>query len=463
MTDWPDDWFRKPAAGAGGGGAADGAGDPGGAGAEYLRGGTEPPTVEGVARPSQSAGAQGGVDPAFGATAPAGRHLAADQLTVPGTAGAAYSPHQPGMGGGVGAPGGSAGAGAGWPEQPALRTSGRQARSAWPGGFGLPTGPRLTGWRRWLRPRVIVAAVAALICAILIIAIGGYFFLDSRLTKIDALSASAPTAGQNWLITGSTGKLNRSLIVRLHTGFDFDNLSDTIMVLHIPANGGRPTLVSIPRDSYVPIPGKGWNKINAAYAFGGPALMVRTVQQDTGLHINHYLGIGYDGLVNVVNAVGGIRLCLPGAVNDPKAGIRLPKGCDKLNGRQALGFVRTRQFAVGDLQRVQDQRVMMKALLKKMTSVGTALNPFAIIPAAVGSADAVTVDKGTSLLQLVHVAFALKNPVTTTVPFGGFATNAAGDVVLWNTSQARQLFHDLATDQRVPRRLITGSKLVPTV
>ena len=92
-----------------------------------------------------------------------------------------------------------------------------------------------------------------------------------------------------------------------------------------------------------------------------------------------------------------------------------------------------------------------------MTSAGTLINPFAVIPAASGAASALTVDNGTGLSQLVSVAFALKNPVTTTVPFGGFATNSAGSVVEWNTAEAQQLFRDLATDQALPKNLITGS------
>jgi hypothetical protein len=105
----------------------------------------------------------------------------------------------------------------------------------------------------------------------------------------------------------------------------------------------------------------------------------------------------------------------------------------------------------------------MKAILSKVTSAGTLANPFATIPAAIGSADSITVDPGTHLYQLIQVAFALRNPETTTVPFGGFEDTSVGSVVLWNRPEALQLFGDLAKDQPVPKSLLTGSSAKPTV
>jgi LCP family protein required for cell wall assembly len=250
----------------------------------------------------------------------------------------------------------------------------------------------------------------------------------------------------------------------LATGHDISgHRSDTVLILHIPSGGGRPVLVSVPRDSYVPIPGHGSSKINAAYAYGGPKLLAETVQNATGLYINHFMGIGFGGLVSVVNSVGGVNMCLPGPMVDPKAGLDLKAGCQTLDGAQALGFVRTRNFAESDLQREQDQRLFLKALLSKMTSPGTIINPFAAIPAASGATGSLTVDQGTSLYDLLHVALALRNPETTTVPIANASyVTAAGDSVLWNTTEASQLFHDLKTDTPVPRSLLTGSKVTGT-
>ena len=272
-----------------------------------------------------------------------------------------------------------------------------------------------------------------------------YFFLDSKLHRenvlVDYSGRPAASAGQNWLIAGSDSRqgLSAKQERRLATGFDVSGQrSDTIMILHVPSNGGPSVLVSLPRDSYVPIPGYGYNKINAAYSFGGPKLLAKTVQNVTGLRINHYMGIGFGGFVNVVNAVGGVRMCLKAPLHDPAAGLHLHKGCQTLNGGEALGYVRTRhKFADQDLQRVQDQRLFLRALLSKMTSTGVMLNPFAAIPAAIGVADTLTVDQGTSLYQLIGVAFALRNPETTTVPIANpnYLT-ANGDAVQWNSAQA---------------------------
>jgi LCP family protein required for cell wall assembly len=308
--------------------------------------------------------------------------------------------------------------------------------------------------------------VASLVVLAVVATVGLYFSLNSKLTRINVLvPTSLTSAGTNWLIAGSDsrGGLTRQQENQLALGHDIPGgRSDTIMLLHIPSNGTRPTLVSVPRDSYVPIPGNGYNKINAAYAIGGPKLLIQTVQDATKLPINHFMSIGFGGLVSVVNDVGGVRMCLPAPMKDPKAGLNLKAGCQTLNGGQALGLVRTRNFGLSDLQREQDQRVLLKALLAKMTSAGTLINPFAVIPAASGAASAISVDQGTQLTQLVSVAFALRDPVTTMVPFGGFATTNAGSVVEWDAAAAAQFFSDLAHDQALPKNLITGSSVKGT-
>ena len=388
-----------------------------------------------------------------------------------------FSPRQQGPG----SAGGSA-RGGGWygPDGASANASAGGNRTAWPsqppsrsglgsgaGGGGRYRVPGRSGWRRWLRPRRILAILAGLVALIVVVAVAVYFSVSSKLTKVDVLTpVSFTSAGTNWLITGSDSRagLSKKQENQLALGHDISGQrSDTILLLHVPANGTRPTLVSLPRDSYVPIPGHGYNKLNAAYAFGGAKLLVQTVQNVTGLPVSHYMGIGFGGLVSVVNDVGGVQVCLKAPMKDPKAGLNLKAGCQTLNGDQALGFVRTRNFAIGDLQREQDQRILIKGILNKMTSPGTLANPFAVIPAANGAAAAITIDQGTGLTQLISVAFALRNPVTTTVPIAnpGMST-PVGSAVEWNRTEARQFFNDLGHDQALPKDLITGSSVQGT-
>ena len=429
--DWPQGWYsEEPDEPAAGGGA---------------RGQRPGPSF--TPRPEQG-GSGGGYRPPGGAY---GSERGYGQDRGYGDRG--YGPSSQGDAWGTGA----AGAGrTAWPSQPPSRSGSGAGGGRW--------SPAPRRRRRW--PRRIGLIVAVVVVLALLAGVATYFSVNSKLTRIDALVPTTLTsAGSNWLIAGSDsrGGLTKEEENQLALGHDVSGArSDTIMLLHLPANGTQPTLVSLPRDSYVDIPGYGYNKLNAAYSLGGPKLLVQTVQNATGLPINHFMSIGFGGLVDVVNDIGGVNMCLKAPMKDRKAGLNLKAGCQTLNGDQALGFVRTRAFSEGDLQREQDQRVLLKGILSKMTSTGTLANPFRIIPAANGAAAAIDIDQGTKLNQLVSVAFALRDPVTTTVPFGGFANTSAGSVVEWNTTAAKQLFYDLGHDQALPASLITGSSVQGT-
>jgi LCP family protein required for cell wall assembly len=308
--------------------------------------------------------------------------------------------------------------------------------------------------------------LAVLVALLLVAGVVMYFNLNGRLDRknvlVDYSGRPAQGAGTNWLIAGSDSRkgLTTAQKRQLKTGFDVSgHRSDTIMILH--TGSGKPVLISLPRDSWVDIPGHGFSKINAAYAFGGRKLLVRTVENATGLRIDHYMEIGFGGFVSVVNAVGGVHMCIKYPLHDVASGLNIKKGCQNLDGAQALGYVRDRHSYAGqDLQRVQDQRLLMKSLLSKLTSTGVLLNPFAAIPAADGATSTLTVDKGTSLLQLASVAFALRHPATTTVPIANsnYFTPTGEDAVKWNTSEALALFRALNDGKPVPKGLLSGSK-----
>jgi LCP family protein required for cell wall assembly len=371
-------------------------------------------------------------------------------------------------GSGYGAGGSGYGAGGGgWGAQPPL-ISPPGTQPATPGRGGRGSGRR---WRFWGQPGRHGRRIALVIGVVILLFIAGtagtYFWIDGKLNKTVALPAfSGTSAGTNWLIAGSDSRqgLTRTQIDALHVGFDFGTLnSDSIMLLHM--GGGRPVLISIPRDSFVPIPGHSSNKINAALAFGGPSLLIKTVESVTGLRIDHYMGIGFGGLANVVSSVGGVRICVKTAVPaDPTgdSGFKgLAAGCHNLSGTQAIAFVRDRHsFATSDLQRIQDQRAFLSALLSKATSPGVYLNPFTALPFASTSASAIAVDKGTSLYDLLQVAFALRNPQTGTVPIANpNLQTPAGDSVEWDQAQALQLFNALKQDKKVPAGLLNGTQV----
>ncbi|TVZ07423.1 LytR family transcriptional regulator [Trebonia kvetii] len=310
-----------------------------------------------------------------------------------------------------------------------------------------------------------MALIIGIVVLLLIASVAGtYFWVDGKLHKTVTLPAFTGTsAGTNWLIAGSDQRtgISRAERAKLHLGSTGADASDSLMLLHM--GGPKPVLVSIPRDSYVPIPGHGYNKINAALAFGGPKLLVQTVESVTGLRIDHYMSIGFVGLAGVVNSVGGVRICVTTAIPpDSYSGFKgMKAGCHNLSGSQAIAFVRDRHsFATSDLQRIEDQRAFLKALLSKATSPGVYLNPFTALPFASTAAGSIAVDKGSSLYDLIQAAMALKNPETGTVPIANAALpTSAGEAVQWDRAKALALFAALKDNKPVPKGLLTGTKV----
>ncbi|MFT3716420.1 MAG: LCP family protein [Gordonia sp. (in: high G+C Gram-positive bacteria)] len=267
----------------------------------------------------------------------------------------------------------------------------------------------------------------------LLLPIGLLFYYDTKLHRVDALAnysgRPSDTPGANWLIVGTDSRegLTQEQKDELATGDAEGERTDTIMLAHIPLTG-KPMLISIPRDLYVPIPGMGSHKINAAFNDGGPQLLVQTVEGLTGLRIDHYAQIGFGGFDKVVDSVGGVKMCIDQPLRDPKAGLNLKAGCQKLNGKQALGLVRTRAFPNADLERVVNQRKFFSALMKRGMSPAVFLNPFRLFPFMSGVASSVTVAKGDHLWNLAWLGFRLRgNFITTTTPTAGAEYTDDGD------------------------------------
>lgn len=303
--------------------------------------------------------------------------------------------------------------------------------------------------RRWLRrvPLVLLLLVALLL--------GTFLYFYSRIEKVDAVRDydGRPDAGsgQNWLIVGSDSRegLSDEEIKTLRLGKVEGRRTDTIILLHRPASG-KPTLVSLPRDSYVPIPGQGRNKLNAAYAFGGPKLLVRTVEQVTGLRVDHYAEVGFGGFVGMTDAVGGVELCPKRNIRDRKSGLRVKKGCQDMDGPTALAYVRARYFdPKGDLGRVERQQEFLGAVFDRATSPTTLLNPFRIVGLGNASTTALTIDDDDGPVSLLRFALTMRAVAggggkRTTVPVAdpNYST-PAGSAVRWDREEALRLFRSL--------------------
>lgn len=306
--------------------------------------------------------------------------------------------------------------------------------------------PRARSSRR--RFRITGRGIALTLAVIVVLSLCTGLFIDARLNRVEAMPsqhAATGGSGTNWLLVGSDSRegLTEEEAERLGTGGDIGvGRTDTVMLLHVPLTGGA-TLVSLPRDSYVSIPGYGMDKLNASFSYGGPELLIETVEGATNLHIDHYAEIGMGGLATVVDAVGGVEVCPTEAIDDPLASLNIQAGCQTVDGATALGYVRTRATANGDLDRVVRQREFFSALLSRMTSVSTLLNPFRAWPMVSRLTSSFTVGEGDHLWHLLRVPFAMKNVETETVPVGGFATYDVGDVVLWDEGQATALFQSL--------------------
>jgi LCP family protein required for cell wall assembly len=311
--------------------------------------------------------------------------------------------------------------------------------------------------RRWSFGKILMTLALVFV----VFLAGIWVYLEFSIKRVDALAdySGRPVAasGTNWLIVGSDSRdgLSQADEQRLATGdvaAAGGQRTDTIMVAHIPDNSTKPTLLSLPRDSQVKIPGHGTNKINAAFSLGGPSLLAQTVEGATGLHIDHYAEIGFGGFANIVDAIGGVEMCIDQPMSDDFTGISIPAGCQSLDGRSALGFVRMRHSAAtprSDLDRVANQRKFIGALVSQIASPGTLLNPFDFFPLLSSAPDALTMDSGDHVHNLAGLAFAMRGissdgVVSTTVPV------TSGSAENWDKTKSKQLFDALKNDTEIP-------------
>ncbi len=283
----------------------------------------------------------------------------------------------------------------------------------------------------------------------------------NHVTRVDNAPAGArpaDTSGYNYLLVGSDGRqgLTPEQVQQLNAGGgDIGKRTDSIILVHVSQSGGKPALISIPRDSYVPIPGHESNKINAAFAFGGAKLLTETVEQATGLHLDGYVEIGFGGFASVVDSLGGVEVCVPFDMKDQDAAIDLKKGCQTLDGATSLGYVRARKSDPrGDIGRAERQRQFLGAILKKAVTPSTVLVPTRYKSFADASAGGLVVGDSTSLSDAVRVLQALRgvdggDTLSLVVPIASasYQTRNAGVAVKWNSEEALALFRTLKNDE----------------
>ncbi|KUL42572.1 LytR family transcriptional regulator [Streptomyces sp. NRRL F-4489] len=360
----------------------------------------------------------------------------------------------------------------GWPERPAgvLRTD-------------RPGPPRTppARHRRWLRAGALALAVAVPASGALGWAIwtrlNGNIRSDSATEReLEKYESERPPAGppnaQNILLIGSDNRSGANREYGTDTG---TQRSDTTILLHLAADRRSATAVSIPRDLMVAVPhckradgqesAARTAEFNWAFAYGGAACAIRTVERMTRIRVDHHIIVDFTGFKNMVDAVHGVQLCLARPIRDEEAHLSLPAGRQTLDGEAALGFVRARK-SLGDgsdTQRMARQQQFLGALVKKVQSNGVLLNPMRLYPVMDAATSSLTTDAGlASLRGLYELVRGMRSIPTAqvrflTVPRTEYRYDPNRDELV--QPDAERLFSRLRKDQPVavaPRRAGDG-------
>jgi LCP family protein required for cell wall assembly len=284
------------------------------------------------------------------------------------------------------------------------------------------------------------------IVLLLVVALAIPFIAASRIPKepVDGLAGSGSPL--NVLVVGSDSRegLTREEMAELSTGFDDSGgeRTDTIFIMSI--RGSDVALLAFPRDLWVTRCDGSDGRINVAHQLGGPGCLVQTVSDLSGIEIHHYARVTFGGFRDIVDAVGGVELCLDDPIADRDAGIDLPAGCQRLQGGDALGYVRVRKID-DDLQRIQRQQQFLRALSRETASPSTLLNPVRMWNLSNDVGHAVTVDDGMGMFAMARLANATRGlaagrAVTYTVPTDPFTTSGGAAVLGVREDEAEPIF-----------------------
>jgi LCP family protein required for cell wall assembly len=348
-----------------------------------------------------------------------------------------------------------------------------------PGSY-VPGGPEEPGPKKTRKRRRRNILIAIGVFVVLLVGTGtGLFFerqssYNNNITRIPGAfptEANRPAAGpkgaENWLLIGSDTRVEGERPGQTSFG---GQRSDTIMLVHLPRDRNGAYLMSIPRDSWVSIPGHGKSKINAAFSWGGSPLLIRTVEGLTGVRVDHFAILNFEGMKAVTDALGGVDVRVAETVTDPMHNQTWKAGINHLDGERALWFVRQRHgLPGGDFDRIKRQQAFLKALASKAVSRGTFTNPLKLNAFLGAMTKSVSVDDTVSIGKLRSLAFGFRNIRASdiafmTSPSRGTGRQGAQSVVFLDPVKCRALFQAMRQD-KVAEYLQTrgGANRVDTV
>jgi LCP family protein required for cell wall assembly len=293
--------------------------------------------------------------------------------------------------------------------------------------------------------------LAGILAVLLILAVawpaGLALWANSKLQHVNALTAGGINSGRTYLVAGSdkrgTGGINDPTS---------GARADSLILVHVAPNS-QAYLISLPRDTYAQVPGYGGQKINSAYSYGGPSLLVQTVQDLTGLHVDRYVEVGFGSVTELVDAVGGVNLCMDRSVSDRDSKLNWEAGCHDVDGAGALAFSRMRKAdPMGDIGRGDRQRQVLAAVIKKAIDPSLLWNPIRQIQLVNAGTDALTVDQDANILSLGRLLLDFKAATgpdgiqgTPTIKSLNYQPGGIGSAVLLDPERAPLDFEAIRT------------------
>jgi len=303
-----------------------------------------------------------------------------------------------------------------------------------------------------LRSLLIVASIVVAVSVVA--ALGADYWLRSHLGgQVQHLPAAMPVGNRpppaaqdsmNILLMGSDKRADGSVA---------GQRSDTIMVVHVPADRDEVGIVSIPRDSWVQVPGHGPAKVNAAYAWGGPALAVETVENLTGVRMDHVAVIDWEGFKRLTDLLGGVEVRIPNTVTDGYTGRTWEAGRQRMDGETALAYVRQRAgLPRGDLDRIERQQAFLRSLASDTLSTSTFTSPRLLYDVLDAVTANLSVDEGWSAAEMRNLAWSLRSVRAesidfTVVPLTKLGTEQGQSVVYLDRPAGEELWQAVREDR----------------